>query len=233
MNRFESQPKPRAAGAIRSLSLLAGAMTLSVAALAAAAGAKPAATGPGPADAERDPHFPISIAEAKQRAEARFQALDTDHSGTISPEELAAARMPHWMPRHGGRHDHGHRPMGHGDAPPPPTAEQRDAWREKHQERMQALDDQVFKQLDANGDGEIGKAEFSTGKLRDARRQAMRAQLFARLDTDGNGDLSPDELPDVTRRLEAMDADHDGTVTREEARAYHRSRHQAPDDSQG
>jgi Ca2+-binding EF-hand superfamily protein len=51
-----------------------------------------------------------------------------------------------------------------------------------------------------------------------------RERMFDRLDRNGDGVLSADELPDPIARLEAMDADGDGTVTAEEARAFRQSR---------
>ena len=61
----------------RTLTAIAGIVTLSLTAAAMA----------GP----RGPEFPISVAEAKNQAEARFQEQDADGSGDLSPEEFAAA----------------------------------------------------------------------------------------------------------------------------------------------
>lgn len=65
-----------------------------------------------------------------------------------------------------------------------------------------------------------GRPEFplSVAEARD-RAEAR----FQTLDADRSGGLSREELPDPSRRLEAMDSDGDGTVTREEARAHRQS----------
>ena len=182
MTKFAALRFPSA----RTYSVIAGTVTLSLAAVAMAG--------------QRGPEFPVSVADAKNRAEARFQELDADGSGEISPAELAAApkplRLGHGPSR---RHMHGRGTGG-------------------------AVDADLFERLDEDGDGLLSKAEFDASKIREARRGSMQEWVFARLDRDGSGGISRDELPDMSRRLEAMDADGDGTVTREEARAHHMSR---------
>lgn len=163
------------------------------------------------------PEFPLSVAEARERAEARFQRLDADGNGEISAAEFADAdeqRRP--------RGPHQHRFPGRGpDAAAAPDGP--------------APDDAVFERLDEDGDGLLSKAEFSRERLRDAGRAEARARRFARLDADGNGSLSRTELPDGSDRLEAMDADGDGQVTREEARQHRQQgpRHGPRDDQRG
>ena len=183
----------------------------------------------GGAQAARDhrgPEFPISVAEAKNRAEAGFQEMDADGNGEISPAEWAAAPMARRFGL-GGSHHHGkshHKRHQLSD-------EQRAEWREKREARREAFDEEMneslFSRLDEDGDGQLSRAEFDTTKMREARRAAMHERVFARLDDDDSGGLSRDELPDMSRWLEAMDTDGDGTVTREEARAHHGDRREA------
>lgn len=201
----------------RPLSVLTGILALSVAATGLA----------GPGREHRGPDFPISLAEARDRADARFQELDADGSGEVSPDELGDAPVLHGRGAHqfhhwGKRHDGSRQEL---------SDEQRQRRREQAAERQEALNAELFDRMDENSDGQLSASEFSSESLRAARRDAMRdamgERLFARLDDDGSGGLSRDELSFMTRRLEAMDADGDGMVTREEARAHHQDRRDA------
>ena len=187
----------------RTLSAVVGAVTLSVVAAAMA----------GP----RGPEFPISVAQAKDRAEARFKELDADGSGDISPAELAAAPSLHRF-----AHGHGHKGHHRGGAAERGGDDQ-GLWLEKRE----AMNAEMFERLDQNDDGLLSKEEFNTAKMAEARREAMQEHVFARLDKDGSGGITREEFPDMSRRLEAMDADGDGMVTREEARAHRDARKEA------
>lgn len=177
---------------------MAGALTLGVA--AAAAGGH----------LHRNAEFPISLAEAQDRADARFREMDSDGNGEISAAEFAAA-APRLHRGHGPHRGHG-RP-----------GEERRAGEDDRDE----LDAALFRRLDTDADGQLSEAEFDGRRMREARSALLRERMFAHLDADGSGALGPEELPDPSRRLQAMDADGDGTVTREEARAHHRARHAA------
>jgi Ca2+-binding EF-hand superfamily protein len=197
------------ARAARNLMIIGGAMAMSMAAMAA----------PEPGKLQ----FPISISEARERADSRFQSLDKDGNGVLSREEFAAAE---WM---GKRHSrgHGHMRPGARDGkaglryrPDGADRGDREAWRE----RRDATDAALFEALDADGDGTLSRDEFGTRQIREARRQAMADRLFDRLDRNGDGVISRDEFPDGVARLEAMDTDGDGVVTEAEARAFRASR---------
>ncbi len=164
---------------------------------------------------DRKPEFPISLEEARAQAEARFQELDADGDGEISASEFAQAPMPRFHHRLEGKsYRAGSRADDRRRAPD--TAER--------QARREASESELFARLDENGDGQLSQAEFSRERVREARQSMAREQMFQRLDDDGDGTLSRDELPDMVSRLEAMDADDDGQVTQDEARAYHRER---------
>ena len=165
------------------------------------------------------PEFPLSVADARDRAEARFQTLDADRSGEVSLAEFADAApelRDHRSPAagfHHGRHPETWRR----------AADLRQSERDRAWEPPEDMDAALFDRLDADADGLLSRDEFTADRLRAVRREAVQAHVFGRLDADGSGGLSREELPDPSRRLEAMDSDGDGTVTREEARAHRQS----------
>lgn len=94
---------------------------------------------------------PIARADAQAAAEARFAALDTNHDGQLSPDELAAGRGPGGGGFGGGR-------GGPGGGASGPVA--KDAFVARALTRFDAMD--------ADHDGQVTRAE------RDAARAAMR-----------------------------------------------------------
>jgi Ca2+-binding EF-hand superfamily protein len=176
-----------------------GAALIGLAVMTVAAAA-PAAAGPGPGGGagearERSP-FPMVIADVQARAEQRFAALDTDGDGKISLEEFST-----------GKASATGRKSGRGSC-----------------ERDQAdQETDLFKRLDSDGDGKLTPAEFNLQALRGHQRSLRLERMFTRLDTNADGVLGGDEMSARVDRLHAMDADGNGTVTREEARAYHQA----------
>jgi Ca2+-binding EF-hand superfamily protein len=74
------------------------------------------------------------------------------------------------------------------------------------------FDRETFRRADHNNDGAISRAEFlGTDAVDDDR-----AERFVDLDIDRNGQISRTEWHGSLRRFEAMDANHDGAVTRVE-----------------
>jgi len=167
----------------------------------------------------RHGHFPINIAEARAAADAAFTAMDADGDGAVSRAEfLAAPSLRDAWPGHG-KWPHGHRKHERGDA------EAGAAARERWQERMAAHEAALFERLDVDGDGRLSADEFGVDEIRQAGSEVKRERLFERLDRSGSGTLSREEFGWWVDRLAAMDADGDGVVTREEARAHHKARH--------
>jgi len=77
--------------------------------------------------------------------------------------------------------------------------------------------DKIFKEMDANGDGEISRAEFD----------ALHAKRFGEMDANSDGKLTRGEMAasgrkmlEKTRknRFDEADANHDGALSREEAK---------------
>ena len=164
------------------------------------------------ADAQRrGEHFPIDIAAAKERAAERFAAVDSNEDGAVSVDEFVAAGpqregVMRGLPRGPRGAGMDRRRGGKRDM------ERREAMRE----RRAAMEEGVFEQADGDGDGALSKDEYDG--LPQARRQVAMQRTFERLDDDGDGVLSPEELAGRVSRLESLDADEDGKVTRREMR---------------
>ncbi|MCP5181909.1 MAG: EF-hand domain-containing protein [Pseudomonadales bacterium] len=159
----------------------------------------------------------LDIATVEQKAAERFTSADTDKDGKVSLAEFLAQREER-SPGDGPRFHHfrdgpggmgGPGRPGHGH---PPMAME-----------SQAMEDAVFKQLDANGNGAISRDEFTHEKLREAHGTVMRTAVFDKLDANGDGFISDDERPSPAEHLRALDTNGDGKVSREERQAAHKN----------
>src|SRR5262245_49843454 len=150
-------------------------------------------------DAEAPAHYkmhraPIDLAQANERAAKAFEAADANGDGQITEDELMTTDGPVFgRGMRGGPWMHGG-PQGDADR----TAK-------------------MFASLDTDGNGQLSAEEFA--RLPEVRKAQMKKAAFAHMDRNGDGVLSKDEFPPFAARLNAMDADHDGKVTREEMRA--------------
>lgn len=89
---------------------------------------------------------------------------------------------------------------------------------------VEAFQAKIFTEADANKDGSLTLAEMTAHhEAMEAKRKTERQQaMFAKLDTDGNGKISQAEFASQSgpmRGMERMDTDGDGTVTEEEREA--------------
>jgi Ca2+-binding EF-hand superfamily protein len=110
--------------------------------------------------------------------------------------------------------------------------------------------EEIFKRMDANGDGVISKEEFlnAAKKMREEFEKRMHQrgpesepspghhfggmrpspdELFSRFDKNKDGKLTKDEVPEpIWEHLSKADANHDGAVTKEELEAARKKMHE-------
>lgn len=92
----------------------------------------------------------------------------------------------------------------------------------------QAMHDKKFVEMDANKDGIISPEEMKTcgHHKKDAKSKAMhekRSKEFNAADGDHDGTLTKEEakkLPRVSKNFDAIDGDKDGTVDRDEVHNF-------------
>ena len=166
--------------------------------------------------------FPISLAEIEARSTEHFAKIDTDRSGDIDITEFEAAEMPrsgHPM-RMRGNHHQGGKETARG----PRNGHPRGLPDSEARQLMRAtIEAELFAIMDSDSDGVISKAEFTDGNKHEARRTARKRAMFKVLDTNQDQRLSADEMPNPAKRLQDADSDADGSISRKEMHAHHRS----------
>lgn len=176
-------------------------LTVSLAAIAAIAAGSAASAQEAP---KREPRPPMTRADVEQRTNQTFARMDANKDGVLDQADRAA--------------------------------------REKA----------AFDRIDANGDGAISPEEFaargdqrreaSQARAEDGQRQgprqgsrmgrrggsgAMGFGLARNADTDGDGAVTQAEFASAAlARFDSVDANKDGTISREERRAQRRDRSQ-------
>ena len=147
----------------------------------------------------------VAIEDLQARTARRFARADADGDGRVTPEEFAATRMDR-RGRRGGDADRGSR--------------RRDGETDRRRPAGRfgggAFGETAFDAADADGDGQLSREEWR--ELPRAARAAARERMFARLDANDDGALEVSEFGPDMERLNALDADGDGRLTRSEMR---------------
>ena len=149
-----------------------------------------------PAAGAQQQRFPIDLAELRAEAEQRFNAADADGDGSVVVEEYLALM----------------------------AAEATRQSRKSGDRRWEGAGREgVFDEADSNGDGQLSEQEFEA--VPDAARRLRQQRLFGRLDRNDDAALSFAEFSARLTRLETLDANVDGFVSRAEMpRRQHRER---------
>ena len=160
---------------------------------------------------ERQDRFPISIADAEAHTNTKFTGADSNMDGLLSSEEFAQLRLEQPGAKSRGRLEKRHGNAGKGG----PINRQRAA--EQKQIRAAAAKE-MFKLLDTNADGVIDADEYTRADSRKLRHQAHKRAAFAQHDVNNDGFLAPSEMPSPVVRLQRLDTNGDGQVSKREMR---------------
>lgn len=158
----------------------------------------------------------LTRAEFDAGRAASFARLDTDNNGQLTREEMRSGRGEH-RGRRGGHRGGGMHQLASADANNDGNITR---------EEFLARPNQMFERLDDNSDGVISANERPQRGERggpDGRRSERRDRPH--FDSDNNGTISQAEFTAMGAGMfERLDANDDGRVTQEEARAGHRHR---------
>ena len=170
----------------------------------------------------------IDLSELQATEEKRFAAADADGDGLVSAEEFASVDLRQFaagiriqgdrVARQGRAAGDGRRGSGR-DAVRQRMEQRRAAIDERlaeHEQRRQEARTRDFETADSDGDGQLSPGEFSD--MPATVRATRQREMFARLDENDDGVLTREEFPSMVARLKTLDADGDGTVTRDEMR---------------
>ena len=160
---------------------------------------------------ERQVRFPISIANVEARTNAKFTGADSNMDGLLSSEEFTQLRLEQRGAKSRGRLEKRNGNAGKGG----PINRQRAA--EQKQIRAAAAKE-MFKLLDTNADGVIDADEYTRADSRKLRHQAHKRAAFAQHDVNNDGFLAPSEMPSPVVRLQRLDTNGDGQVSKREMR---------------
>jgi len=169
-----------------------------------------------PAEKHERPRFLLDLAELEARSIERFSTIDSNSDGLLSADEFATNTPQHWRgKRHhkGGKH---HRSGPHKKS--------------SHHNRgdREAVQSEIFAQLDTDKNGELSDAEFARQReVRKAlRHEKFIERRFTTLDANNDAQISLAEFQQRLEKVRALDADANGSISREELRAHRRAQKQ-------
>jgi len=163
----------------------------------------------------------VTISELNAAVKQRFETMDADGNGMVTPEEFKAYISERRAERQQQR-------FAKLDANDDGTIS-----KDEFVQYQQKLAEQRFQRLDTNNDGAISKDEFDARQhgFRDGkyghhgkygmRRHGGGERFFARMDSNHDGQLTLDEnLAAWTTWFNRIDANHDQVVTVDEVNAF-------------
>jgi len=175
--------------------------------------------------------FPISIAQAEERAQAHFDVVDENGDGVVSDDEFVIADIHPSRGEMGTRMSMQPRHMhAQNKRSQELTQEEREQMQQQRSDMRQAmtarlaereakLAAELFSIIDDDGDGLVSALEFGEGSTHENRALAGKRLAFKELDQDASGFLTTEELPSRLSRLRKADSDGDGLVTKDEMRS--------------
>ncbi len=190
----------------------------SLAVVAFSQNAQAAPHGKGMAQLDTDGSKTVSRAEAAKhpRLAERFDAIDANKDGQLTQDELKAHLAANGYKDGRGGHGNSHSKL--------------DTDGSKAISRSEAASHprlaERFDAIDTNKDGQLTQDEMKAHRATssDKDRAQNAEEVFKRLDADNSGGVSKAEAaqrPRLAKHFDAIDANKDGQITREEAKAAH------------